>query len=119
MVIQIFGVRGYGEVEFFLSILKIVACTGFILFGIVDICGGVSTDDRGYIGARYWHNPGAFVNGFQGFCSVFVNASFAYNGTELTGLAAAEADNPRREIPRAVKQVVFRIAFFYILTLFL
>jgi yeast amino acid transporter len=89
------------------------------LFGIIVDCGGVPTDDRGYIGARYWHDPGAFLNGFHGFCSVFVTASFAYNGTELTGLAAAEADNPRKEIPRATKQVVYRIAFFYILNLFL
>lgn len=66
------------------------------------------------------HSPySAFLNGFHGFCSVFVTASFAFNGTELTGLAAAEADDPRKEIPRATKQVVYRISFFYLLTLFL
>lgn len=59
------------------------------------------------------------MNGFHGFCSVFVTASFAYSGTELTGLAAAETDNPRKEIPRASKQVVWRIAIFYIVNLFL
>jgi yeast amino acid transporter len=48
-----------------------------------------------------------------------VTASFAYSGTELTGLAAAEADNPRKEIPRATKQVVYRIAIFYIVNLLL
>lgn len=119
VAIQFFGVKGYGEVEFVLSLIKILACIGFIILGIVTNCGGVPTDDRGYIGARYWYNPGAFLNGFHGFCSVFVTASFAYTGTELTGLAAAETPNPRKEIPRASKQVVWRIAFFYILTLFL
>jgi yeast amino acid transporter len=63
------------------------------------------------------HSNAGFVNGFQGFCSVFVTAAFAYTGTELTGLAAAETENPRKEIPRASKQVVWRIAIFYIVNL--
>lgn len=103
-----------------LSLIKIIACTGFIILGIIINVGGVPTDDRGYIGARYWHAPySAFLNGFHGFCTVFVTASFAYTGTELTGLAAAETENPRKEIPRASKQVVWRIAIFYIVNLFL
>lgn len=66
------------------------------------------------------HSPyTAFLNGFHGFCSVFVTAAFAYTGTELTGLAAAETANPRKEIPRASNQVVWRIAIFYIVNLFL
>ena len=66
------------------------------------------------------HDPWTgFRNGFKGFCSVFVTASFAYTGTELTGLAAAETQNPRKEIPKASKQVVWRIAFFYIVNLFI
>ena len=68
VVIQVFGVRGYGEVEFVLALIKIIACTGFIIFGIVVDCGGVPSDNRGYIGAHYWHDPGAFRNGFKGFC---------------------------------------------------
>ena len=111
--IQIFGVRGYGEVEFVLSIIKIAACTGFIILGIIINCGGVSTDPRGYIGGLYWHDPGAFRNGFKGFCSVFVTASFAFGGTELTGLAAAEAADPLRSIPRATKQVFWSATRLY------
>lgn len=108
--IQFFGVRGYGEVEFVLSMVKVLACIGFIILGIIINTGGVPTDDRGYIGFRYWGNPGAFRNGFKGFCSVFVTASFAFGGTELTGLAAAEADDPRKQIPKATRQVFWRIS---------
>ena len=118
-IIQFFGVRGYGEVEFILAIIKILACTGFIIFGIIVDCGGVPTDHRGYIGAHYWHEPGAFRHGFKGFCTVFVTASFAFGGTELTGLAAAEAADPRRAIPKATHQVFWRISFFYIVNLFI
>ncbi|KAH9826099.1 AAT family amino acid transporter [Teratosphaeria destructans] len=117
-VIQIFGVRGYGEVEFVLSVIKVIATLGFIIMAIVIDCGGVSTDPRGYIGARYWYSPyEAFKNGFHGFCSVFVTASFAFAGTELTGLAAAEAANPLKSIPQATKQVFWRIAIFYVVGL--
>jgi amino acid transporter len=120
VVIQFFGVKGYGEVEFVLSIMKITACLGFMILGIIICCGGVPSDPRGYIGAKYWHTPwAAFLNGFHGFCTVFVTASFAYTGTELTGLAAAESANPLKEIPKASKQVVWRLAIFYIINLFL
>lgn len=123
-VIQIFGVRGYGEVEFVLSIIKILACIGFIIVGIVINCGGtwrtaINEDYKHYVGAKYWHDPGAFHNGFNGFCGVFVVAAFAFGGTELVGLAAAESANPRKSIPLATKQVFWRICFFYVVNLFI
>lgn len=78
-------------------------------------CGG--TPDRGYIGGIYWLDPGAFNNGFKGLCSVFVTAAFAFTGTELVGLAAAETANPRKSLPSAIKQVFWRITLFYIVAL--
>jgi amino acid transporter len=71
------------------------------------------------LGARYWHDPGAFHNGFNGFCGVFVTAAFAFAGTELVGLAAAESADPRKSIPLATKQVFWRVLFFYVLNLFI
>src|SRR3954470_16820796 len=97
--------------------VKIAACSGFIILGIIINCGGVG--NQGYLGAKYWYDPGAFQNGFNGFAGVFVVAAFAFGGTELVGLAAAESDNPRKAIPLASKQVFFRIAFFYVLNLFI
>lgn len=113
-------------VEFVLGIIKIIAVIGFIFLGVIINCGGVPTDNRGYIGAEYWHKANdpdstreAFKNGFKGFCSVFVTAAFAFAGTELVGLAAAEAEDPRKTLPKATKQVFWRIAVFYILSLFI
>ncbi|KAL8678888.1 MAG: hypothetical protein Q9186_004782 [Xanthomendoza sp. 1 TL-2023] len=119
VLVQFFAVRGYGEVEFVLGIIKIIAVIGFIFLGVIIDCGGVPTDNRGYIGAQYWHNPGAFRNGFKGFCSVFVTAAFAFAGTELVGLAAAEAEDPRKTLPKATRTVFWRIAIFYVLSLFI
>jgi len=112
-IINFFGVVGYGEVEFVLSILKVLAVIGFIIVGICITCG---VGDQGYLGGRYWHNPGAFNNGFKGVASVFVSAAFSFGGIELVALAAAETANPQKSLPRATKQVFWRITLFYILT---
>ncbi|QPG99560.1 hypothetical protein C2857_002076 [Epichloe festucae Fl1] len=115
LLINLFGVKAYGEAEFTFSIIKVIAVIGFILLGIVLNCGG--TPDRGYIGGEYWSDPGAFNNGFRGLCSVFVTAAFSFTGTELVGLAAAETANPRKSLPTAIKQVFWRITLFYIVAL--
>ena len=113
--INLFGVKGYGEAEFIFSIVKVIAVVGFIILGIIlDIGSGPNSS---YLGGRYWFHPGAFNNGFKGLCSVFVTAAFAFGGTELVGLAAAETANPRKSLPTAVKQVFWRICLFYIVSL--
>jgi amino acid transporter len=81
---------------------------------VINIGG---TPTGGYIGGRYWRDPGAFNNGFKGLCAVFVTAAFAFAGTELVGLAAAETANPRKSLPTAIKQVFWRITLFYIVSL--
>jgi len=136
VIINFFGVRGYGEAEFVFAIIKVVAVIGFIILGIVLNCGG--GPNGGYIGGRFWQSnnvpadyfgytqdgqpagsiaSGAFHHGFKGLCSVFVTAAFSFAGTELVGLAAAEAANPRKTLPTAIKQVFWRIALFYIVAL--
>lgn len=84
VAINYFGVKGYGEVEFILGVIKVTAIIGFIICGIIINCGGVPTDTRGYIGGEYWQTTSpdadgnfraAFKNGFHGFCSVFVTVS--------------------------------------------
>ncbi|KAE9381392.1 amino acid permease [Stipitochalara longipes BDJ] len=113
--INLFGVKGYGEAEFVFAIVKIIAVIGYIIMGIILNVGG--GPNEGYIGGKYWSNPGAFNNGFKGLCSVFVTAAFAFAGTELVGLAAAETANPRKALPTACKQVFWRITLFYIVCL--
>ncbi|KAK6462653.1 general amino acid permease [Scheffersomyces coipomensis] len=113
--INFFGVRGYGEAEFMFSLIKVLAVSGYIILGIVLACGGGPKGE--YIGGKFWNNPGAFANGFKGVCSVFVTAAFAFAGTELCGLAAAETSNPRKSLPKATKQVFWRISLFYVISL--
>ncbi|KZL87267.1 amino acid permease [Colletotrichum incanum] len=118
--INIFGTLGYAEEEFWSSLLKLSAIVIFMIVALILVCGGGPAGGRydQYWGARYWHDPGAFKNGFKGFCAVFVTAAFSFAGTELVGLAAAESRNPLKSLPGAIKQVFWRITLFYILGLF-
>lgn len=115
VLINFFGVRAYGEAEFVFSLIKVLAVVGFIILSIVLAAGGGPLGHSH--GVEYWHHPGAFATGFKGLSSVFVTAAFAYAGTELVGLAAAEADNPTVSLPRAIKQVFWRILMFYMVSL--
>ncbi|RGP74788.1 aat family amino acid transporter [Fusarium sporotrichioides] len=117
VVINLFGVKTYGEAEFIFSLVKITAIVGFILLAIVINIGG--EPEGQYIGGMYWRDPGAFKNGFKGFCSVLVTSAFSFTGTELIGLAAAETANPRKSLPTAIKQVFWRIMIFYLVALLL
>ncbi|KAG5659615.1 hypothetical protein KAF25_002174 [Fusarium avenaceum] len=113
--INLLGVKGYGEAEFIFSAVKITAIVGFILLGIIINIAG--DPEGGYIGFTRWQSPGGFHNGFKGFASVLVTATFSFAGTEMVGLAAAETSNPKKSLPAAVKQVFWRISLFYILSI--
>ncbi|KAF8813720.1 hypothetical protein BYT27DRAFT_7180470 [Phlegmacium glaucopus] len=108
-------VKGYGELEYWLSSLKVATVIIFIIIGIL-VNAGVNSEHR-YIGGSNWRIPGApFVGGFGGFARVFVTASFAFGGTESLGITAGETENPSKNMPRIVKLVFWRIMIFYILT---
>ncbi|KAJ4983857.1 Amino-acid permease inda1-like protein 3 [Stagonosporopsis vannaccii] len=119
IIINVFGTLGYAEEEFWSSCLKLSATVIFMIISLIFVLGGGPS--RGiydeYWGARLWYDPGAFRNGFKGFCTVFVTAAFSFSGTELVGLAAAETKNPLKSLPGAVRQVFWRITLFYILGL--
>ncbi|VUC32763.1 unnamed protein product [Clonostachys rosea] len=117
--INYFGIRFFGEIEFWLSSLKVFTIIGIILFSLVITCGGGPSGEA--IGFRYWYSPGAFkeyvdtgsAGQFLGFWSCMVTAVFAFLGTELVGVTVAEAQNPRKTIPRAIRLTFYRILFFY------
>ncbi|KAJ7718428.1 amino acid permease-domain-containing protein [Mycena metata] len=117
VVINLIHVKAYGELEYWLSSLKVISIIIFFFLGIAVNAGGNTSHE--YIGAKYWTLDDApFVGGFGGFASLFVTASFAYGGTESIGITAGER-NPTRNVPRVINRVFFRILIFYILTVIL
>lgn len=123
--INYFGVRFFGEFEFWLSSFKVIVIVGLILLSLILALGGGPDHDRK--GFRYWKKPGAFnsyiddgpAGRFYAFWATMVSATFAYLGTELVGVTVGEAQNPRRTIPRAIRLTFYRILFFYVLSVFL
>lgn len=110
ILINLAGAKGYAEAEFFMNATKLVMLTGFILFGLIVDVGGTS---HGFIGGRYWRDPGAFTN-FKGLCSVFVASAFSFGGTEFISLSIADQTNPRKAMSSACKLVFFRITVFFL-----
>ncbi|MGA6273845.1 amino acid permease [Klebsiella pneumoniae] len=72
------SVRGFGEAEYWFSLIKVATVIIFIIVGVAMIVG------------------------------------FSFQGTELIGIAAGESENPEKNIPRAVRQVFWRILLFYV-----
>ena len=111
----------YGEAEFIFASIKIVTIIGLIIFAFIIDLGGGPTRDR--LGFRYWKNPGAMkpyvadgdLGRFLGLFSTLANAAFSYSGVEICAVAAGETENPRRNIPKAVRRVFWRILFFYVI----
>ncbi|ONH69950.1 Dicarboxylic amino acid permease [Cyberlindnera fabianii] len=124
--INVFGVKVFGEFEFILSSVKVVIVLGVIVLMICIALGGSPTHDR--LGFRYWQEPGAFKPypgiadeskaKFVSFAQVLVTAVFSYGGTELIGVTLGEAQNPRRNVPKAIRLTFYRIVIFYVLAVF-
>ncbi|KAA1065807.1 hypothetical protein PGT21_010694 [Puccinia graminis f. sp. tritici] len=116
------GSKFYGECEFWLASIKLITITGLIVLGIVLDLGGGPTKD--FIGGRYWKNPGPWVEHlgrkgplghFMGFLAATNQASFSTLGSEIAAFAAAEARNPKKALPRAIRAIVWRVVVFYFL----
>ncbi|OXM81589.1 amino acid transporter [Cryptococcus neoformans Bt63] len=122
IVVNILGVKWFGEIEFWLSFTKIITLIGLILLALIIDLGGVPGQER--LGFRYWEHGRAFkaykttgdLGKFLGFVNALVLAFFAYIGTELIGITIGEAKNPRKTIPSAIRKTFFRIVFFYVLS---
>jgi yeast amino acid transporter len=123
--LNIFAVGIYGEAEFCFASIKLVTIFGLLIMSFILIVGG--GPNRFAYGFYYWQNPGAIrpyyvydadrrsLGNFLSFFSTLVNAAFAYGGVEMVAVAAGEAENPRKNIPKAVRRVFWRILFFYVL----
>ncbi|KAF2810352.1 amino acid permease [Mytilinidion resinicola] len=109
------GVLAYGELEFWLSLIKVLSLSVFFILAIAISTGGIGPQN---IGFKYWHDPGAFADGINGVAKTFVIAGTLYAGTEMVGITAGESSNPQTAVPRAIRQVFWRILIFYVGTMF-
>ncbi|MBS7556950.1 amino acid permease [Pseudomonas sp. RC4D1] len=113
------SVRIFGEMEFWLSLLKVAAIIAMIGGGFAVLLFGIQLGDGQHsVGlSNLWAYGGFFPNGLEGMIASFTIVMFAFGGIEVIGITAGEAKDPQRMIPKAINSVPLRILIFYILTL--
>ncbi|GAB03396.1 UNVERIFIED_CONTAM: aroP [Trichonephila clavipes] len=110
--INLTNVKFYGESEFWLAIIKVTAVVAMILFGLYLLFTADANSTASF--SNLWSHGGFFPNGFDGLFYMLAFLMFAFGGIELIGMAAAEANDPKKTIPKAINQVVVRILIFYV-----
>ena len=108
--------RAYGEGEFWFALIKVAVVIFFLILGVLMIFGILGGPSPGF---SNWtlsngEQSAPFVNGAAGVLGVFMIAGFSFQGTELVAVAAGEAEDPDRNVPKAIRTVFIRILLFYI-----
>ena len=114
--INLLHVKLFGEMEFWFSIVKILAILAMIGFGSYLLATGTAGPQAGI--SNLWALGGFFPFGVEGLVMAMAVIIFAFGGIELFGITAAEARDPDKTLPKAVNQIIYRILIFYIATLF-
>lgn len=115
--INLLHVKLFGEMEFWFSIIKILAILAMIAFGSYLLATGTAGPQASI--SNLWALGGFFPYGIKGLVMAMAVIIFAFGGIELFGITAAEARDPDKTLPKAVNQIIYRILIFYIATLFI
>ncbi len=111
-----FSVKGFGEAEFWFSLLKVITIIAFIVLGLLmifNIMGAPIKDGLQPGWQVFSYKEAPFVGGFPAYIGVTLIVGFSFQGTELIGVAAGESSDPGKTIPMATRQIFWRILMFY------
>jgi AAT family amino acid transporter len=116
--LNLMAVKVYGELEFWFALIKVLTVVLMILGGATIIWLGWGNGGHPVGLSNLWTHGGWFPNGVTGMVLALPVLVFSFGGIETIGMAASEAAQPERTIPRAVNSVIWRILIFYIGALF-
>ncbi|MFC6051302.1 proline-specific permease ProY [Acinetobacter sp. Ac_877] len=118
--INLIHVKVFGELEFWLSILKVSAIVAMILGGFGLMIFGFNSDHGTIVSGiqNLWIYDGFMPNGIAGLVACLSVVVFAFGGIEIIGITAGESKDPKTSIPKAINAVPVRILLFYVLTIF-
>lgn len=111
-VVNLAAVRGFGEFEFWFAIIKVAVIIAFLVIGILMALGILPGMDLSRAGTNFTDN--FLPNGMPGFAAGLLAVAFAFGGIELVTIAAAESEDPARNVATAVRAIIVRIMIFYI-----
>lgn len=116
--INVLTVRLFAEVEFWFSAVKVLTILVFIVLGTAAIVGFLPLADGSQAPMLApLTEDGLFPNGAFAILMTMLAVNFAYSGTELIGIAAGEAVDPKRTVPLAIRTTVFRLVLFFVGTI--
>ncbi|WP_081829859.1 amino acid permease [Paraoerskovia marina] len=112
-VVNLAGVRNFGEMEFWFAFIKVAAIVAFLVVGVLLVFGLLPGTEP--VGTEYLLGYGGFAPmGIQGIASALLVVVFAFGGIEIVTIAAAEARDPQKAVAKATNTIVWRILFFYV-----
>lgn len=113
-VMNMIGVKFFGEMEFWFSLIKVGAIAIFLAVGTYFLSTGHPVE--GHVPGLHLiaGNGGIFPHGLLPAVLIMQGVVFAYASIELVGVAAGETSNPRTVLPKAINSVMWRIALFYV-----
>lgn len=117
--INLTHVKAFGEIEFWGALVKVIAISLMIIFGLFIIIFHVNFGTHPIGINNLFDYGGFFPNGLHGVLLSFVLVTFAFGGTELIGITAGEAENPSKTIPKAINLIIGRILIFYVGSMFI
>ncbi|WP_125567173.1 amino acid permease [Companilactobacillus insicii] len=117
-VANLTSVKAYGELEFWFALIKVITIIFMIILGLLVIVLGVGNGGHPVGISNLWTNGGFFTGGLKGFIFALSIVVASYQGIEVIGITAGEAENPQENIVRAIRSIVGRILIFYIGAIF-
>ncbi|MEG0244919.1 MAG: amino acid permease [Pseudomonas sp.] len=112
--LNLLAVRAFGEAEFWFALIKVVTILALVVGGGMMIFAGWGNNGEPLGLANLWQHGGWFPNGISGMLIALPIVAYSFAGVEMIGIAAAEAENPKKTIPRAINSVLWRILLFYV-----
>ena len=111
---NLLAVRVFGELEFWFALIKVVTIVALIAAGlwVIVFHAGALGPTAGF--SNLWAQGGFMPNGVLAVLLALQIVMFAYEGVELIGVTAGEAENPAVVLPRATNGIIVRILIFYI-----
>lgn len=113
VIMNLFTVRLFGELEFWFALIKVVAIVALILVGLFFIVKGHATTNGVASFTNIWSHGGWFPKGLSGFIQSFQMVVFAFACIEMVGLTAGETQDPHKVLPKAINSIPLRIILFY------
>lgn len=113
VLMNLFTVRLFGELEFWFALIKVAAIIALILVGLYFIIQGHPTTNGVASFSNIWSHGGWFPKGISGFIQSFQMVVFAFACIEMVGLTAGETKDPHKVLPKAINSIPLRIILFY------